>query len=200
MISALGADSAARPRRSGLNNNNNHHHHEKWKNDYNDNDEDFSYNYNNNDDDDDNYNYDNYDDDDDNEFDYLDVEDDEILNEPVLFDMDSSHQSRDHYASNSSPRTNTKNHFFSRKPLTDPSFLFLNKASAAAGTEEAAKVVLDQLCRGAGITQPSRIQSLAWPIVLQGHPTMIADQTGSGKYEIYIYIYIYIRNKQIEII
>ena len=33
----------------------------------------------------------------------------------------------------------------------------------------------------AGITRPSRIQSLAWQQILSGKPTLVTDQTGSGK-------------------
>jgi ATP-dependent RNA helicase DDX18/HAS1 len=59
-------------------------------------------------------------------------------------------------------------HFFSKKSLEDPSF-------ATPGSR------LDKLCQGAEITRPSRIQSLAWPVVLEGKNCIIADQTGSGK-------------------
>ena len=61
-------------------------------------------------------------------------------------------------------------HFFSRKSLQQvqsqafpDSLLFVN------------------LCRGAGIQRPSKIQSLAWPILSQGKHSIVADQTGSGK-------------------
>jgi len=64
--------------------------------------------------------------------------------------------------------TNTNAHFFSKKPLDDPS---LN-----TDTE-----IFLPLCERAGISRPSRIQSLAWPKILQGHHTIVADQTGSGK-------------------
>lgn len=64
--------------------------------------------------------------------------------------------------------TETNAHFYSKKSLSDPSLgvkqdLFL------------------PLCEGAGITRPSRIQSLAWPTILSGSHTVVADQTGSGK-------------------
>lgn len=61
-------------------------------------------------------------------------------------------------------------HFFSKKPLNDPSFEKLFQSD-----------LYWKLCKGAGIKQPSRIQSLAWPRVMTGQPTIIADQTGSGK-------------------
>jgi ATP-dependent RNA helicase DDX18/HAS1 len=60
-----------------------------------------------------------------------------------------------------------KSHFYSKKTLQDPSF---------GGSQ-----LFHQLCEGAGITRPSRIQSLAWPVLLRGQHAVIADQTGSGK-------------------
>jgi ATP-dependent RNA helicase DDX18/HAS1 len=59
-------------------------------------------------------------------------------------------------------------HFFSKKTLEDPSF-------RTPGSR------LDLLFKGAEITRPSRIQSMAWPVVLEGKHCIIADQTGSGK-------------------
>ena len=57
--------------------------------------------------------------------------------------------------------------FYSKKGLSDPSFStdphFL------------------RLCSAAGITRPSRIQSLAWPVLSRGENAIVADQTGSGK-------------------
>lgn len=64
--------------------------------------------------------------------------------------------------------TETNAHFYSKKTLKDPSL----------GVEQDAFM---PLCRGAGITRPSRIQSLAWPKILSGSHTLVADQTGSGK-------------------
>lgn len=66
----------------------------------------------------------------------------------------------------------TKSFFFSKKPLSDASF------SAPALAEDE---TFQRLCSGAGITKPSRIQALAWPVLLQGKPAIVADQTGSGK-------------------
>lgn len=60
-----------------------------------------------------------------------------------------------------------KSHFFSKKDLRDPSFV---------GSK-----LFDSLCNGAGIVKPSRIQALAWPVLLQGKAAIVADQTGSGK-------------------
>ena len=62
---------------------------------------------------------------------------------------------------------NSPSHFYSRKSLQD--FPFANS-----------KLFAD-LCRGAQIQRPSKIQSLAWPILLQGKHAIVADQTGSGK-------------------
>lgn len=61
--------------------------------------------------------------------------------------------------------------FFSKKTLTDPSF----------ATNKNDNQIFQQLCEAAGISRPSRIQSLAWPPLLQGENAVIADQTGSGK-------------------
>jgi ATP-dependent RNA helicase DDX18/HAS1 len=60
-----------------------------------------------------------------------------------------------------------RSHFFSQKDLRDPAFRNSR--------------LFDQLCQGAGIERPSRIQALAWPILLEGKNAIVADQTGSGK-------------------
>jgi len=65
--------------------------------------------------------------------------------------------------------TDTNAHFFSKKSLEDPSL------------KMAESDLFLPLCQGAGITRPSRIQSLAWPQILSGQSTIIAEQTGSGK-------------------
>jgi ATP-dependent RNA helicase DDX18/HAS1 len=59
-------------------------------------------------------------------------------------------------------------HFFSKKALSDPKFSIEPRT-------------FQDLCLGAGISQPSRIQALAWPILLNGQSAIVADQTGSGK-------------------
>jgi ATP-dependent RNA helicase DDX18/HAS1 len=59
-------------------------------------------------------------------------------------------------------------HFFSKKTLSDPKFSIEPRT-------------FQDLCLGAGISQPSRIQALAWPILLNGQSAIVADQTGSGK-------------------
>lgn len=58
--------------------------------------------------------------------------------------------------------------FYSKKSLSDPSF-----------SENSQFFQL--LCRATKITRPSRIQSLAWPVLLRGENAIVADQTGSGK-------------------
>jgi len=77
-------------------------------------------------------------------------------------------------------------HFFSRKSLTD----FAPPTSKATDHEAASgAAIFDRLCRGAGIERPSKIQSIAWPVLLQSNnnncnhraAVLIADQTGSGK-------------------
>lgn len=73
-----------------------------------------------------------------------------------------------------SPESDPKSTFFSRKSLTDP--LFVMRESDDGDNE-----TFQRLCDGAGITQPSRIQALAWPVLLQGKAAIVADQTGSGK-------------------
>lgn len=85
-------------------------------------------------------------------------------------DWDDVHQPLPHDASSTSPSdvTNIPNaHFYSKKNLNDPSF---SKSK-----------LFPLLCQGVAIERPSRIQSLAWPVVLEGKHAIIADQTGSGK-------------------
>ena len=60
-----------------------------------------------------------------------------------------------------------KSHFYSKKELSDPSF--------------SSSKLFPLLCKGAGIERPSRIQSMAWPVLLEGKHAIVADQTGSGK-------------------
>lgn len=71
------------------------------------------------------------------------------------------------FAVTGEPAQQEASHFFSRKALDDPSF--------------AADEMLEGLCQGAGLERPSKIQSLAWPVLLKGSNAIIADQTGSGK-------------------
>jgi ATP-dependent RNA helicase DDX18/HAS1 len=58
-------------------------------------------------------------------------------------------------------------HFFSQKSLLDPSFQV--------------DPMFEKLCQGIGILQPSKIQSMAWPVILSGKHAIVAEQTGSGK-------------------
>ena len=73
-----------------------------------------------------------------------------------------------------SPESDPKSTFFSRKSLTDPSFVMRK-------SDDGDNETFQRLCDGAGIKQPSRIQALAWPVLLQGKAAIVADQTGSGK-------------------
>lgn len=59
-------------------------------------------------------------------------------------------------------------HFFSQKPLTNQAFFHHPNH-------------FDALCHGVNIVRPSKIQSLAWPILLKMQNCVLADQTGSGK-------------------
>jgi len=77
--------------------------------------------------------------------------------------------------------TETNAHFFSKKPLTEPTFHQHDNESDTSNQE-----LFQSLCQGAGITRPSRIQSLAWPQILSGKHTIVADQTGSGKTVAYL--------------
>ena len=83
-----------------------------------------------------------------------------------LDDKDFSYNEQD------SRKLETPSHFFSKKPLTHPTF----SNEASEDTE-----LFKKLCQGSGISQPSRIQALAWPVLLKGEAAIVADQTGSGK-------------------
>lgn len=72
--------------------------------------------------------------------------------------------------------TETNAHFFSKKVLTDSTFYHYDNPNEINNQE-----IHQSLCEGAGISRPSRIQSLAWPRILSGEHTIVADQTGSGK-------------------
>jgi len=72
--------------------------------------------------------------------------------------------------------TQTNAHFFSKKSLTEPTFYQYDNENEINNQE-----IHKALCEGAGISRPSRIQSLAWPQILSGKHTIVADQTGSGK-------------------
>ena len=67
--------------------------------------------------------------------------------------------------------------FFSKKPISDPSV----STSVDDDKAKANNALFLQLCHGAGISKPSRIQALAWPMLLAGKSAIVADQTGSGK-------------------
>jgi len=72
--------------------------------------------------------------------------------------------------------TRTNAHFFSKKALIDPTFYSYNNENEINNQD-----IHMSLCQAAGISRPSRIQSLAWPQILTGKHTIVADQTGSGK-------------------
>ena len=69
------------------------------------------------------------------------------------------------------PSSSTSKAFFSRKTLEEPSFRLQSNDNG----------LFEKLCAGAGIERPSKIQSMAWPVLLRGQHAVIADQTGSGK-------------------
>jgi ATP-dependent RNA helicase DDX18/HAS1 len=77
----------------------------------------------------------------------------------------------------------SSSHFFSQKSLQDPSFIyrFDHPPLLQNRTPES---IFQQLCANAQLQRPSKIQSLAWPRLVQSFsisPYVIADQTGSGK-------------------
>jgi len=74
-------------------------------------------------------------------------------------------QSRSKQSSNKESKDHS--HFFSQKSLSEPSYRISKE--------------FDSLCQGAGIQRPSKIQNLAWPVLLEGKHAIVADQTGSGK-------------------
>jgi len=104
-----------------------------------------------------------YDDGDEDEYDY----DDEYYSD----DDDNAQRS------SSAPSTASivpKSYFFSQKDLFDPSFQLNSK-------------IFTKLCTSLKLEQPSRIQTLAWPTLIKGTHTLIADQTGSGKTLAYLF-------------
>lgn len=103
------------------------------------------------------------------------------------FEDDDDYGSHDHYNSQqnvngasqsitttTSPTAQSST-FYSQKSLDDPSF------SIPSTNRDQDQQFFRKLCQAAKITQPSRIQSLAWPPMLRGENTIVADQTGSGK-------------------
>lgn len=75
-------------------------------------------------------------------------------------------------SSSQQSESKTTSHFFSQKPLTDPSFRL-----------DPENGLFEFLCQRAKIDRPSKIQSMAWPMLIkrQKQSFVIADQTGSGK-------------------
>ena len=129
-----------------------------------------SYNNNNNN---------NYDDDDDDDDPFGDYDDGYVSQSKTSFNDYDNHNDYDNDFDNDNdfePQRQEKtqqqiseaSHFFSKKPLSDPKFSIESQT-------------FKELCRGAGIVQPSRIQALAWPKLVAGDSVIVADQTGSGK-------------------
>ena len=67
--------------------------------------------------------------------------------------------------------------FYSQKSLSDPTFSISNNSN----NQQQEQPFFQQLCSAAQITRPSRIQSMAWPHLLNNENCIVADQTGSGK-------------------
>ena len=124
-----------------------------------------------------------------------DDDDDDDFNVPIPR-LNSNHddESDDEFTSVPTTTKNiiSKSHFFSQKSINDPSFRILpppadrNNQATTADTDS----IFQQLCRNANIDRPSKIQSMAWPILLkqqqqqrqqQSTAVVVADQTGSGK-------------------
>jgi ATP-dependent RNA helicase DDX18/HAS1 len=76
--------------------------------------------------------------------------------------------------------TDINAHFFSKKSLHDPAFVYNNNIDDG-DNQVNHQLLYQNLCDAAGITRPSRIQALAWPKVLTGKHCIIGEQTGSGK-------------------
>jgi len=123
-----------------------------------------------------NQNYQNYDDDDDDPFGDHDYEHsgnndggyDGGYDDDYDIYADESQQKQQIISSPES--LSSSKHFFSKKSLNDPNFSTLQSYTT-----------FQQLCQGASISQPSRIQALSWPVLLKGSNCLVADQTGSGK-------------------
>lgn len=79
-------------------------------------------------------------------------------------DDDDDYQPQQSIKNNDKSSFVSKNHFFSQKSIHDPTFLQNTK-------------IFDLLCQGIQIQQPSKIQALAWPVILAGHHAIVADQT-----------------------
>ena len=81
----------------------------------------------------------------------------------------------------STPPAPPSSTFFSRKSISDavssspPGGVVVGVAGVGGGGD------FERLCSAAGVSRPSRIQSLAWPHLLRGESCVVADQTGSGK-------------------
>jgi ATP-dependent RNA helicase DDX18/HAS1 len=99
--------------------------------------------------------------------------DDEALDQPTKKSL-----RKEDLASNAT----YSSHFFSRKSLQDPSFIY-HSDNQTSLQHRSPEYIFLQLCTNAQVQRPSKIQSLAWPRLVQSttSPYVIADQTGSGK-------------------
>jgi superfamily II DNA/RNA helicase len=81
----------------------------------------------------------------------------------------------------------SNNHFFSQKSLEDPRFYTIKTSqNEEVSSSNVGHDLFRKLCRASSITRPSRIQALAWPVLLQNQHCLVADQTGSGKSYAYL--------------
>jgi len=97
---------------------------------------------------------------------------------PRRSDHDTVTALKQHIAQSQQAEITDKNaHFFSQKSLKDLSLHMTTPTNDEADHDD----VFLPLCQAAGISRPSKIQSLAWPLISSGKSTLVADQTGSGK-------------------
>jgi len=108
-------------------------------------------------------------------------------------DDDSTSWERQGAATGIPLQSPTTSHFYSQKNLYDTSFFFFSFPSSSSSsfinhtnntvtvTPPPSRTLFQSLCQGAKLSKPSRIQALAWPILIQGYSAIVADQTGSGK-------------------
>lgn len=107
--------------------------------------------------------------------DYENYDDGDDYDQDLPYEYDFEDQSfarQNDVAPEPTPEDTKASTFYSKKELTDPSF--------------SSDPHFQQLCASAGITRPSRIQSLAWPVLSRGENAIVADQTGSGKTYAYL--------------
>jgi ATP-dependent RNA helicase DDX18/HAS1 len=106
-----------------------------------------------------------------------------VRNERSYLDDDDDDENYMDESTTKSTSTTPKSHFFSQKSIKDPSFRIIDRYN---------DTIFHQLCQNVKIDRPSKIQSMAWPILLQqlqqsvrqneqSSSVVIAEQTGSGK-------------------